>query len=173
MKKLYAPWRTQYASSINKLKKNSDSTYTCPFCCAANTPKTIAADKDTNYVLKQTANCTILLNLYPYNTGHILIVPNNHCSDLQELDSDTHNELMALISKSSALLGTQLNCAGINIGLNLGAASGAGIPEHLHFHLVPRWQGDTNFMPIIAETKVLSFDLGDMYKKLKSSFDSL
>jgi ATP adenylyltransferase len=152
MKTLWAPWRMKYIMG-NKPKD-------CIFCAK------IKENKDReNYVLFRGNKSFIMLNLYPYNAGHILIAPYQHCTSLNDLDTETANELMALVVKSSKLLEEILKPAALNVGMNIGKAAGAG-EEHIHIHLVPRWQGDSNFMPVIAETKVIPELLDNTYAKL-------
>lgn len=163
MKHLYAPWRGSYT------KKAADQTHLkhgCPFC-------TIIESKNDaeNYVIKRYASCTVLLNTFPYNPGHLLIIPNAHLPQLHDLDDATRHELMDVITSSTRILTDALACHGTNVGINLGGeAAGGSIPEHLHVHVVPRWKGDTNFMPVIAETKQISEDLNTVYAALKTKF---
>ena len=152
MKILWAPWRMKYILG-NKPKD-------CIFC------DKIKQNKDQkNYILLRGEKCFVMLNLYPYNAGHLLIAPYRHCISLSELDKETANELMSLIIKSSQLIQEVMKPAALNIGMNLGQAAGAG-EEHIHVHLVPRWTGDSNFMPIIAETRVIPELLDHTYSKL-------
>ena len=152
MKTLWAPWRMKYIMG-NKPKD-------CIFCAK------IKENKDReNYVLFRGNKSFIMLNLYPYNTGHILIAPYQHCTSLNDLDTETANEMMALVIKSSKLLEEVIKPAALNVGMNIGKAAGAG-EEHIHIHLVPRWQGDSNFMPVISDTKVIPELLDNTYTKL-------
>ena len=112
-----------------------------------------------------------MLNKYPYNAGHLLILPIRHVALLSDLEKNERAELMELVNMSVNIVSATLGNHGLNIGINLGKAAGAGIPSHLHTHILPRWDGDTNFMPAIAKTKVISFDLSDIYEKLKKEFD--
>jgi ATP adenylyltransferase len=152
MKRLWAPWRMKYILG-NKPKE-------CIFCTKIKENK----DKE-NYILLKAKKSFLMLNLYPYNTGHLLIAPYRHCTSLNELDPETANEMMELVIRSGKLLEEVIKPAALNVGMNIGKAAGAG-EEHLHIHLVPRWQGDTNFMPVMAETKVISELLDDTYSKL-------
>tara|TARA_B100000900_G_scaffold413062_1_gene436162 strand:- start:1266 stop:1610 length:345 start_codon:yes stop_codon:yes gene_type:complete len=111
------------------------------------------------------------MNLYPYNNGHLMIAPYEICDDVTELNQNVLNEIMFLLKLSTKILKKTLNCQGINFGLNMGKASGAGIEEHLHFHIVPRWLGDTNFMPVVGHTKIHMQSLYDTYDLLKQEFD--
>tara|TARA_B100000927_G_C16405901_1_gene445290 strand:+ start:478 stop:828 length:351 start_codon:yes stop_codon:yes gene_type:complete len=106
------------------------------------------------------------MNLYPYNNGHLMVCPYKHIASLSKLNEETLSEIMKLISKSSEILRKTLNAEGFNIGANIGSVGGAGIDDHLHFHLVPRWKGDTNFMPVVGNTKVIMSGLHDTYDEL-------
>jgi ATP adenylyltransferase len=106
------------------------------------------------------------MNKYPYNTGHLLIIPLRHCGEFSELTREELYEMQDLLQLSVAALRSEYKPGGFNVGLNLGSAGGAGIPEHLHYHLVPRWDGDTNFFPLLAETKVVVEDLEVTYQRL-------
>ncbi len=115
----------------------------------------------------------VLLNLYPYNNGHLMVVPNRHAADLATLDSEEQIELMRLVRHSEIALTEAYAPQGINIGINLGKAAGAGVPGHLHVHIVPRWSGDTNFMTAIGDTRVLPEDLTTSARKLRPIFERL
>ena len=163
---LYAPWRELYARSIDTHKKGDANA--CVFCVIS------ASDADKkHYVLHRGTHTFTLLNLYPYNAGHILVVPHAHHEHLFTLDSAVQQELIHMISVSSHIVAKTLGCHGVNIGLNIGKVAGAGIPEHLHAHVLPRWTGDTNFLPLLAGTKLVSFELQDIYNKLKKPFEAL
>ncbi|OGB97234.1 hypothetical protein A3F06_02495 [candidate division TM6 bacterium RIFCSPHIGHO2_12_FULL_36_22] len=161
MKKMYAPWRTPYVKSITKPKDND-----CVFCTTLNNHK---ADRE-NFVLFRGKHCFVILNLYPYNAGHILILPNKHVSDLDDLTSKERTEMMELTNQATKIMKDRLKAKGINIGLNIGEVAGGGIPDHIHMHVLPRWPHDTNFMPLIANTKLISVDLNDVYDLLKDQF---
>jgi ATP adenylyltransferase len=126
-------------------------------------------DKE-NYVLYRGKSCFVILNTYPYNNGHIMIAPYAHIKNLEQLNKDTINELMSLCQKSISVLKEKMNPQGFNIGANIGKVSGAGILDHVHLHIVPRWQGDTNFMPVILDTKVMPQYLSETYDLLKVGF---
>ena len=162
MKILYAPWREQYSRSTHKKKD------TCVFC--------IDEKKDTSEdqsILYNGKHCYVALNIHPYNAGHLLVVPYAHKEHLYNLDVAAQHEMMELIAHSSAILQNSLKCEGLNVGLNCGTPSGGSIPDHIHFHVVPRWKGDTNFLTVLADTKVISFDLKEVFRKLKPHFDKL
>lgn len=168
MNKLYAPWRADYTTGSAHKNSEGQPQNECVFC------RQIASQEDERYfILKRFANHTIMLNLYPYNAGHLLIVSNAHIASLQELNQEARAELMELTTLCVDILKKALDAHGINIGLNLGKAAGAGIPSHLHMHVLPRFTGDTNFMPTIADTKVISFNLNSIYKKLHQHFTNL
>jgi len=109
-----------------------------------------------------------MLNLYPYNTGHLMIIPRRHASSLEDLDLETQVEVMGLITLCLRVLREALHPDGFNVGINIGKAAGAGISEHVHIHVVPRWEGDTNFMPVMAETRVMPELLRQTYDRLKA-----
>lgn len=163
MDHLYAPWRKKYVQKIQG-DMNTDNKV-CVFC-----DQLSKKDDETYFVLGRYTHHAILMNLYPYNAGHLLIIPFAHVQSLEELSDDSRTELISLANESICILKKVLNAQGINIGLNLGKAAGAGIPEHLHLHVLPRWVGDTNFLPLLADTKQISVDLHEMYKRLQPAF---
>jgi len=165
---LYAPWRSPYSESNDDAKKADAQPGQCVFC------KQLAAHTDEEFlIIKRYKHCYVLLNKYPYNAGHLLILPLAHLKNLSELPTEARAEMMELITHATTIVETTLGCGGVNVGLNLGRAAGAGIPSHLHFHVLPRWLGDTNFTMALAGTRVISFDLDDVYKKLKPAFEKL
>jgi len=165
MEQLYCPWRETYSSSVSGTKRENVSADECAFCT-----KCKQSDDTKNFIVKRFPHCAVLLNLYPYNAGHLLVIPYRHAACLSELSEDERNELMAVLTLTIDIAKQTLEAQGINIGLNLGRAAGAGIPSHLHFHVLPRWVGDTNFMPLLAQTKTVSFDLHNMHEKLHKAF---
>lgn len=144
MDNLWAPWRMRY---IEKYEEKSD----CIFCVKP----TVEDDKE-NLILYRGETCFIIMNKYPYNNGHLMIVPYRHLSDLNKLTEAELLEINKLLLKSYNALQKSVKPHGFNIGLNLGRVAGAGIDQHLHYHIVPRWNGDTNFMPVTGQTKVIS-----------------
>ena len=126
-----------------------------------------------DFILKKTKHAFVILNLYPYNGGHLLILPIQHVAHLEDLSKEIRAELMELMNASIVILKNVLQAQGVNAGMNLGRASGAGIPSHLHMHVVPRWVGDTSFITVIGNTKNVSVDLEKIYKNLKPSFEAL
>lgn len=152
---LWAPWRKGY---IQNLKSEQ-----CIFCVKPRQKK-----DSKNYIIWRKKYSFAMLNIYPYNNGHILIAPYRHVSSLNKLKKEEINELFSLLKKAEKKLKEKLSPDGFNIGINIGKVSGAGYADHIHIHIVPRWQGDTNFMPVLAETKVISESLEELYKLLKS-----
>lgn len=164
---LYAPWRDKYV----KHSKNQDglSKETCVFC-----DKFLSENTDNQeFVLKKTKHAFVVLNLYPYNGGHLLILPIQHIANLEDLSKEVRVELMELMTASIGIMKAVLKAEGVNAGLNLGRASGAGIPAHLHLHVLPRWFGDTSFITTIGQTKNVSVDLEKIYNDLKPAFQAL
>ena len=159
-KHLWAPWRMDYISNPNK---QSDIFLN----------KAHSENDRENLVLYRGEYSFVIMNLYPYNNGHLMIVPYNKHDDMTQLDSQTLNEIMQLSQKSMKILKVQLKSEGFNFGLNMGKAAGAGIDDHLHFHIIPRWIGDSNFMPVVGHTKVIMQSLFDTYDQLKTEFDLL
>ena len=157
---LWAPWRMQYVTNPDKGKNIF-------------LEKAQSKNDKENLVLYRGDKSFILMNLYPYNNGHIMIAPYEQHNDITALDSGTLIEIMELTQQSISILKNKLNSDGFNFGLNMGKAAGAGIDEHLHFHIVPRWIGDSNFMPIIGQTEVIMQGLYDTYDLLKPEFDLL
>lgn len=151
---LFRPDRLKY---VRKLIRDQG----CVFCTAA--------EKDPGFetlCIKKTEHSMIVINKYPYNSGHLLIVPLKHISTFQELSKAEYHDLMDLVREATQALQELYRPGGLNLGLNQGAVAGAGIPDHLHYHLVPRWSGDLNFFPLVAETKVV-------VENLETSFDRL
>ncbi|MFH1452373.1 MAG: HIT domain-containing protein [Armatimonadota bacterium] len=154
MEHLWAPWRMKY---INCAKKNDEG---CIFC---NKPK--EEDLKKNYILEKTDLCFVIFNIYPYNNGHLMVAPLRHLKNLNELTDEETEEIFNLLKKWEKILMEKLNPHAFNIGANIGRAAGAGF-EHLHFHIVPRWNGDSNFMPVISDTKILNMSLDELYDLL-------
>ncbi|MDR3610298.1 MAG: HIT domain-containing protein [Ignavibacteriaceae bacterium] len=163
MDKLWSPWRSQYIESI-KVKDGG-----CIFCELSND---LVENYESLVVDKGTYTFTVL-NLFPYNNGHLMVIPYRHTSELESLTPAENLEIMEKLQLAMKALKMVLNPEGFNIGANLGRVSGAGIDEHVHFHIVPRWNGDTNFMPVLGEVKVISQDLLTTKKKLVEAYRSL
>ena len=159
----FTPWRMAYINSADAPAGDE-----CVLCALGRQQPDIA-----NLVLFHGTSCYVLMNLYPYNTGHLMVVPYQHTADLPNLPAATAVELFDLTRRATAILTTVLQPHGFNIGMNLGRTAGAGIDEHLHMHIVPRWNGDTNFMPIVGGTKLIPEALDQTYAKLRPLFDEL
>ena len=153
---LYAPWRDEYITN-----QKIDG---CVFCHIT----AHEGDDEELGVLYRDEYCFMVMNKYPYTPGHFMIIPHFHTDKLEELDPEVWLHMSALAQKGVALLKDALHAQGVNIGMNLGKAGGAGIAEHIHMHLVPRWERDTNFASSIAGVRVYSTDFDEIYKKLKS-----
>ena len=162
MKRLWAPWRMEYILDENK----HDS---CLFCDISKTGKKKTEDKK-NLILYRGKHCFVLMNRYPYNSGHLMVVPYFHTPDFGGLSDDVLFEFIKTVNMSTDLLKKALKPDGFNIGLNFGKVAGAGMESHMHLHIVPRWTGDTDSMPIIAETRVMPEHLNKTYGKLNRLF---
>jgi ATP adenylyltransferase len=155
--RLWAPWRLEYIKS-----EKPDE---CIFCRA------LASDDDAgHYVVNRGEHAFVMLNAYPYTNGHVMVSPYRHVPSLEELDEPTLLELMTLVRSSMGAIRDAYGPEGFNIGVNQGKVAGAGVEEHVHMHVVPRWGGDTNFMPVIADTRVLPQSLEDSYRELTASW---
>ena len=160
MKQLYAPWRMEYI-----LSPKPDA---CVFCIPSHT-----AEDEERLVLFRGQYSFVIMNKFPYNSGHIMVCPYRHVMQLADLESVEAHEIMDLLQKCAAILKQHYSCDGINIGMNQGEAAGAGIREHLHFHLVPRWVGDCSFMAVLDDVHVMPEYYKNTYIKLKKCFDDL
>ena len=156
MKSLYAPWRGQYVSNT----KGIDG---CVFCHAS---KTNDADEELGILYKD-AYCFVVMNKYPYAPGHFMVIPHSHIENLEDLDPSIWLHMNKLAYGGVKLIKEVVQAQGVNIGINLGDAAGAGLAEHLHLHLVPRWNRDTNFMTSIAGGRIYSSDFSHIYKEMK------
>lgn len=156
MDHLWSPWRLEYILG-QKAK-------TCIFCDKLN-----AGDDQVEYILVRGENAYITLNRYPYNNGHLLIVPNAHVPSLEDLPAQTLLEMMVLINKGLAALRSSMNPDGFNLGANLGKLAGAGIEDHVHMHVVPRWDADTNFMTTLADTRTIPETLDQTFSRLRAA----
>ncbi len=163
MEQLWAPWRIEYIKKAKKEEKTKEGG--CILC-----QKPAEANDVANYILYRGQQNFIVLNAYPYNAGHLMIVPFRHIAQLDGLTKKELYEHYELVSRSVAVLRRVLAPGGFNIGMNLGRIAGAGIDQHIHSHVVPRWAGDTNFMPVLAGTDVISEALAATYSKLVGEF---
>lgn len=155
------PARLKYVRKIKQPKG-------CVFCSAQKNKSRAQVG-----LLYKSKNAMVILNKYPYNNGHLLLLPTRHVGNLEDLTPHEWSEIHVLLKQSVAVLKDAYDCPGLNVGLNLGSAAGAGIPAHLHYHIIPRWVGDTNFFPLIAQTKVVIETLSMSFKKLSKQFKAL
>ncbi|OFZ12446.1 MAG: HIT family hydrolase [Bdellovibrionales bacterium RBG_16_40_8] len=137
----------------------------CVFCSARD-----QGEEFSSLCIHKNEQAMLVLNKYPYNSGHVMVLPTRHCGDLLELSTIEYTELQKLLRKAISIVKSEYRVQGMNIGLNMGSIAGAGIPEHLHWHVIPRWHGDTNFFPLIAETKVISESLEVVYERYAKHF---
>jgi len=154
---LWTPWRYQYVSAAAPAE--------CLFCA-----KAASADDVENLVLHRAGRSFILLNLYPYTTGHLMVVPYAHVATLESAEEETLTEMMALTRRAEMHLRAVYQPRGFNVGLNIGECAGAGVAGHLHIHVLPRWLGDTSFMTVVGETRIVPEALAQTYEKLARAF---
>ncbi len=160
MEQIWAPWRMEYI--------NSEKSGECIFCTLPS-----AGDDPKNFILHRGPLCFVIMNIFPYNTGHLMVSPYRHLDCITKLDDAETGELNRLTKTCVEILRADKNPEGFNIGINVGKAGGAGFDEHLHMHIVPRWIGDTNYMPVLADTKVHPEHLRATYEKLKPLFQKI
>jgi ATP adenylyltransferase len=158
--RIWAPWRLQYVKDASK-----DSAEECIFCA-----KPRGDDDEANLIVHRGERCFVILNLYPYTNGHLMVAPYEHTGSLPELDQETVGEMMALAQRAMRLLEDSYGPHGYNVGFNQGRVAGAGVEHHIHMHVVPRWGGDTNFMPVLADVRVMPQTLDQTYKTLRGGF---
>jgi ATP adenylyltransferase len=158
--RIWAPWRLAYVKDASK--DNSDA---CVFCAALE-----ADDDEANLIVHRGERCFVILNKFPYTNGHLMVAPYEHAPAIQELDADTLGELMALAQRGIGALEAGYSPHGYNVGFNQGRVAGAGVEHHIHLHVVPRWGGDTNFMPVLGDTRVMNQSLEDSFKTIREEF---
>jgi ATP adenylyltransferase len=158
--RLWAPWRLVYL----KGEKSSD----CIFCS-----KPALDDDARSFIVTRGSSCFVMLNAFPYTNGHLMVAPYEHTADLRDLQPDVASELMALTQRSLDAIEQVYSPEGFNLGANLGEVAGAGFAQHLHMHVVPRWKGDTNFMPVVGDTSVMPEALPDSWRKLRDAFQAV
>ena len=157
MQRLWRPWRMAYI-------KGQERHETCFLCDAAAAPE---AKDEENLIVGRGEHAFVILNLYPYNTGHLMVAPYRHVGELDDLTHEEFDEVWSWTRRAVAAHREASQPEGFNIGINLGTVAGAGVPGHFHLHVVPRWGGDTNFMPVVGETKVLPELLSETYSRLR------
>ncbi len=167
MDRMWSPWRSQYIASFHASEPRNPGGPSI-FTTAFN-----AGDDDANLIVWRSRLCFVIMNRFPYNSGHMMIVPNRQTDDLLSLTAEESADVMKAIQMAVRALTTTVHPEGFNIGANLGRVGGAGVDDHVHFHVVPRWNGDTNFMPVIADTKVISEDMKDTLRRLRKAFQEL
>ncbi len=158
MDHLYTPWRMAYIRGEKKLVDG------CVFCALA------SAIDDNNQVIAYSKYVYVTLNKYPYNNGHLMVIPYEHVQTLESLSPEALSDLMLMTNRAISVLRKNYNASAFNIGANIGAGAGAGIAEHFHFHIVPRWPGDANFMTVVGNTRVIPDTLENIYKELKAGW---
>jgi ATP adenylyltransferase len=158
--RIWAPWRLEYVKDASK-----DIESECIFCAALS-----AGDDAANLIVRRGERCFVILNKFPYTNGHLMVAPYEHVAALQELDADTVGEMMALAQRGITALESSYSPHGYNVGFNQGRVAGAGVEHHIHMHVVPRWGGDTNFMPVLGDTRVMNQTLEDSYQTLRGAF---
>lgn len=156
---IWSPWRMDYIMS-------SDRPNTCVFCDAPQTTD------EASLIVHRASLAYVILNRFPYTSGHLMIVPYSHVATMEELDAETRSQIMELITHSTRVIRRVYLPEGFNVGSNIGSSAGAGIAGHIHFHLVPRWSGDTNFMSTLAMARVLPEDLRDTLTRVKNAWDA-
>jgi len=161
---MWAPWRMAYIAA------ETEGGYEGPACVFCDLPA--AHDDARTYILQRGRLAFLVMNLYPYNNGHLMAVPYAHVSTLRALDAETLAEMMTLVQRSQEVIQEAMRPQGFNVGVNEGRAAGAGIADHVHMHLVPRWVGDTNFMPVFGDTRVMPQHLDETYALLRPGFDA-
>lgn len=161
MDRLWSPWRAKYIASGVDAQRD-----VCVFCEIASN----LSDDDDNFVIFRGERCFVVLNLFPYISGHLMVIPYEHLGDLASTDKAITDEMMDLTKRAQIALRNVYQPGGFNVGMNLGASAGAGIVDHIHIHVLPRWGGDTNFMTTVAETRVLPEDLKTTHQRLREKF---
>ncbi len=162
MKYIWSPWRMTY------IQKHKEDEADCVFCEAQELP-----DGPESLILYRGQRAFVILNRFPYTSGHVMVVPYKHDPSLEGLDASTRTELMELATQILSILSKEYHAQGFNIGINVGEAAGAGIIDHIHLHVVPRWSGDTNFMSSLGETRVIPETLEDTYLRLREAWEQM
>lgn len=161
MRVLWAPWRVEYVVSASEKRG-------CIFC-----EKPAQGRDEENLIVWRGRTCFVILNRFPYNNGHFMVAPYRHVARLDELSNEEILEMWRLVSVGISVIEGTMGAEGFNVGINLGKAAGAGVEDHIHVHVVPRWEGDTNFMPVLSETKVIPEHLAATWRRLKEGFEKV
>jgi ATP adenylyltransferase len=162
MEDLWAPWRMAYIAPENPQAQE------CIFCV-----QPAPGSDEEHYILYRGERCFMMLNRYPYNSGHLMIAPYQHVGNIEQIDGSTLSELMSQAQLALRAMRLAMQPDGFNMGINQGKVAGAGFPDHAHMHVVPRWNGDTNFMPVLADVKVMPELLDTTYRKLKQALETI
>jgi ATP adenylyltransferase len=160
---LWAPWRIEYIKQ--SIGKKDEGCILCHYPAQK--------DDEKSLILYHGQYNYVIMNRYPYNAGHLMVAPERHCGALDGLTDVERNEHFEIVARCVTILRETFHCDGFNVGLNLGRVAGAGVDQHIHTHIVPRWNGDTNFMPLLADTKVINEAIDETYKMLKPKFNNL
>jgi ATP adenylyltransferase len=160
VERIWAPWRLEYVKDASK-----DTDEGCIFCV-----KPDEGDDEAALIVHRGDRCFVILNKYPYTNGHLMVAPFEHVATIQGLDAETMAEMMSLAQRSISILESKYEPHGFNVGFNQGRVAGAGVEYHIHMHVVPRWGGDTNFMPVLADTRVMPQTLEQTYEGLRGEF---
>ena len=158
--RIWAPWRLAYVKDASKDKESE-----CIFCAAVE-----GDDDEASLIVHRGERCFVILNKFPYTNGHLMVAPYEHTSALQDLDAETMAELMSLAQRGMSALEKSYAPHGYNVGFNQGRVAGAGVEHHIHMHVVPRWGGDTNFMPVLGDTRVMNQTLADSFETVRKAF---
>lgn len=158
MNKIWAPWRMQYIENVDK----DDGCFMCDILTETEDRK--------NLILYRGKEAYVVMNRYPYNSGHLMVIPNEHTKDIMSVSSSCRDEIMQLVAKSMKVLEEKMGSQGFNCGMNFGRIAGAGIEDHFHMHIVPRWSGDTNFFPVLGKTKSMPEYLEETYDRIVDGF---
>ncbi|MGQ0600702.1 MAG: HIT family protein [Anaerolineales bacterium] len=161
MEHLWSPWRMQYLQGSDTRESGTG----CIFC-----DKPAEERDNVNLIVQRGQKAFVILNLYPYNNGHFMVVPYTHVPSTEQLEADTLTEMMLLLNQGLGALRAMYNPQAFNVGMNIGVAAGAGIAEHVHLHAVPRWAGDTNYMTVTASTRVIPEDLRDTWQRMRAAW---
>lgn len=167
---LWAGWRSSYIDPAAAGAAEPDEVRPPPEGSGSLFERILLLDDAAGFIVHRGERCSALLNAYPYTNGHVLVLPNRAVADLDELDVEEHTELWAVVRDTVAAVRAAYRCDGVNVGLNLGAAAGAGVPDHLHAHVLPRWAGDTNFMTSVASVRVLPETLVSSWSKIRAAW---
>jgi ATP adenylyltransferase len=170
MERIWAPWRMEYIRGLDPREESAEKAKGCIFCWKPQEP----VEQDPgNLIVTRREHCFVIMNLYPYNNSHLMVVPYRHLCEFPRLSDEELLDCQRTLRDAVAVMQRHLDPQGFNIGLNLGKSAGAGIDQHLHWHLVPRWTGDSNFMPVLGGTKVISESIEDSWQRMRDGFAAL